>query len=202
MCLLLEAAKAWQKLVETEYHITAGRKGKSVSIRLGFDFADFPHLAGMQYAQDIDFGLRSSEYYGEKLVPALLCGKMDGSKIEKGRNWEKIKGRLNAIIALQKTLDSEFSIALFDPFKVVHTNSKIDADYVIMNLDSGETYFVFIDEDKNHRHYCKSAFAKSNIDYMKNQPLLTVLKKEKFENGSRHVLFQHPNFKEQSIAIL
>ncbi len=201
MSLFLEAAKAWQKLVEIEYLITAGRKGKSVSLRLGFDFADFPHLAGMQYAQDADFGLRSSEYYGEKLVPALLCGKMDGSRIEKSRNWEKIKGRLNAIISLQKTLDSEFSIAFFDSSKV-HTNSRIDADYVIKNLNSGETYFIFIDENKEHRYYCKSAFAKSNIDYMQNQTLLTVLKKVKFENGNSRVLFQHPNFKEQAIATL
>jgi len=201
MCLLLEAAKAWQRLVKIEYHITVGRKGKSVRLRLDFDFADFPHLVGMQYAQDVDFGLRLSEYYGEKLVPVLLCGKMDGSKIEKSRNWEKIKGRLNAIISLQKTLDSEFSIARFDSSRV-HTNSRIDADYVIKNLDSGETYFIFIDESKEHCHYCKSAFAKGNIDYMQNQPLLTVLKKVKFENGNSRVLFQHPNFKEQTIAIL
>lgn len=201
MCLFLKAAQAWQILTQTEYRITAGRKGKAVSFRLDFDFADFPHLAGMQYAQDADFGLRPSEYYGEKLVPALLSGKMDASRIEKSRNWEKIKGRLNAIIGLQQTLDSDFSIALFDPSRV-HTNSKIDADYVIKNLDSGETYFVFIDEDKAHRHYCKSAFTKTNIDYMKNQPLLTVLKKEKIENGSSRVLYQHPNFKEQPTAVV
>lgn len=199
MCLFLKAAQAWQRLTQTEYRITAGRKGKSVSFRLGFDLADFPHLAGMQYAQDADFGLRPSEYYGEKLVPALLGGKMDGHRIEGSRNWEKIKGRLNAVISLQQTLDSEFSIAHFDPARV-HTNSKIDADYVIKNQDSGETYFVFVDENKEHRHYCKSAFTKSNIDYMQNQVLLTVLKKEKIENGSSRLLYQHPNFKEQPSA--
>lgn len=201
MCLFLKAAQAWQKLVQTEYRITAGRKGKSVSFRLDFDFADFPHLVGMQYAQDADFGLRPSEYYGDKLVTALLSGKMDGRRIERSRNWEKIKGRLNAVISLQQTLDSEFLIARFDPNRV-HTNSKIDADYVIKNLDSGEIYFVFIDESKKHRYYCKSAFAKTHIDYMQNQALLTVLKKEKIENGSSRVLYQHPNFKEQPTTVV
>ena len=94
MCLLTEAARRWEQLSQTEYHILAGKRGKEISIHLKFDFADFPHLSGMQYAQDADFGIRPSEYYGSKLVPALLHGKMDGSRIESSRNWEKIKGRL------------------------------------------------------------------------------------------------------------
>ena len=122
MCLFVEAAKAWQQLTKTRYYIAAGRKGKLYRFRLEFGYADFPHLAGMQYAQDVDFGLRASEYYGEKLIPALLNNKMDGAKIEKSRSWEKIRGRLHAIINLQQTLESDFSIALFDPAK---SNSKI-----------------------------------------------------------------------------
>lgn len=200
MCLLLKAARAWYDLTQTEYQITAGRKGKTVSFRLDFDTADFPHLAGMQYAQDVDFGLRQSEYYGDKLLPSLLDGKLDGSKIEKSRNWAKIKGRLNAIIGLQNTLDSKFAIAFFDPSKV-RTSSNIDADYVIKNLDSGETYFVFVDEDVFHRHYCKSAFEKNRVDYMLNQAQLTVLKTEKFQDGNSQVLYLHPNYKEQPVTV-
>ena len=199
MCLLLEAAKSWQQLTKIRYYISAGRKGKLSQFRLEFDNADFPHLAGMQYAQDVDFGLHFSEYYGDKLVPALLSGKMDGSKIEKSRSWGKIKGRLQAIINLQQTLESDFSIALFDPTK---SNSKINALYVIKNNISGETYFVFIDKDNGYRHYCKSAFAQNSIDYTKNQPLLTRLKVDKFDNGNRQLIYQHPNFKEDTADIL
>ena len=196
MCLLVKAAREWERLSKTEYHIVAGRRGKAVTIRLGFDFADFPHLSGMQYARDVDFGIRTSEYYGEKLIPALLSGRMDGSRIESGRNWEKIKGRLDAIIGLKETLEGDFLIAYFDPQKV-RANSRIDADFVIKNERSGETYFVFIDERDEQRHYCKSAFAKENVDYMENQSMLTVLKKEKTENGETKVLYRHPNFREK-----
>lgn len=199
MSLFLKAAQAWQELGKIEYRITAGRKGKSVSFRLDFILADFPHLAGMHYAQDVDFGLRPSEYHGEKLIPALLSGKLDAGRIEKSRNWAKIQGRLNAIIGLQNTLDSKFAIAYFDPAKV-YAGSAIDADYVIKNIDSGEIYFVFIDENEYNRYYCKSAFEKNNVDYMQNQTQLTVLKIEKFENGSSKVLYQHPNFIEQPVA--
>ena len=195
MCLFKQAAQAWQSLIGTEYEIVTGRKGKQYTIKLDFEAADFPHLAGMQYARDVDFELRASEYYGEKLVPALIDGKMDGAKIEKSRNWSKIEGRLKAIINLQKTLDSNFSIALFDPKRVKGTNSKIDADYLIKNKDTGETYFVFIDEDKNQRQYCKSAFEQESVDFMDNQQKLTVLKNTKYKNGSVDLLFVHPNYK-------
>ena len=117
----LDAAKAWQELLQTEYCITVGRRGKTASFRLQFDLADFPHLAGMQYARDVDFGLREAEYYGEKLVPALLSGALGGRRLEQGRNWEKIKGRLHAILHLKATLESDFLIAWFDPSKVAHT---------------------------------------------------------------------------------
>ena len=56
---------------------------------------------------------------------------------------------------------------------------------------------IFIDEKDEQQHYCKSAFAKENTDYMENQSMLTVLKKEKIENGETVVLYRHPNFKEE-----
>lgn len=195
MCLFKQAAQAWLNLIGTEYEIVTGRKGKKYTIKLDFEAADFPHLAGMQYARDVDFNLRPSEYYGEKLIPALVDGKLDGTRIEKSRNWSKIEGRLKAIINLQKTLESNFAIALFDSSRVKGTNSRIDADYLIKNTDTGETYFVFIDEDKNQRQYCKSAFEQDSIDFMDNQQKLTVLKNTKYQDGLDVVLYVHPKFK-------
>ncbi len=195
MCLFKQAAKAWLDLIGTEYEIVTGRRGKQYTIKLDFEAADFPHLAGMQYARDADFNLNPDEYYGEKLIPALIDGKLDGTGIERSRNWPRIEGRLKAIINLQKTLDSKFAIALFDQENVKYTNSSIDADYVIKNLDSGETYFVFIDEDKNQRQYCKSAFKQEKIDFMDGQQKLTLLKNTKRVDGVDNVLFLHPNFK-------
>ena len=130
MCLLREAAHAWQQLTGTEYRITVGRRGKKSSFALSFSFADFPHVAGMQYAQDVDFGLRPSEYYGERLIPSILSGKLEAANMERSRNWLRIKGRLNAIIHLQETLDTEFLIARFRP-NLVRIHCKIDAEYII-----------------------------------------------------------------------
>ena len=195
MCLFKQAALAWLGLIKTEYEIVAGQAGRQYRIKLSFEAADFPHLAGMQYARDVEFNLRPAQYYGEKLVYTLANGKLDGTRIEKSRNWPKIKGRLEAIIKLQSTLDSNFAISLFDPNRVRGMNSKIDADYLIKNLETNETYFVFIDEDQSHRQYCKSAFKKDHIDYMDNQQKLTLLKSTKYVNGIPEVLYTHPNYK-------
>ena len=155
----------------------------------------------MQYAQDVDFGLRPSEYYGERLIPSILNGKLEAANMERSRNWLRIKGRLNAIIHLQETLDTEFLIARFRP-NLVRIHCKIDAEYIIKNLHSGEVFFVFIDKGTGQRYYCKSAFERTTIDYLENQAVLTVLKKEKVMNGIPTLLYLHPNYMEDAEAEL
>ena len=105
---LLEAARSWDCLNDVKYILDISHKGKLKQIELTFLYEDFPHAAGMQYAQDVDFGVRTSEIYGKKLIPALLSGCIKDSQIEKGKNWERISFRLNTIIQLQEILDSDF----------------------------------------------------------------------------------------------
>lgn len=119
--------------------------------------------------------------------------------MERSRNWLRIKGRLNAIIHLQETLDTEFLIARFRP-NLVRIHCKIDAEYIIKNLHSGEVFFVFIDKGTGQRYYCKSAFERTTIDYLENQAVLTVLKKEKVMNGIPTLLYLHPNYMEDAEA--
>ena len=62
MGLFLDAATAWNKLSGTQYIFDLGRKGKLHKLTISFLNEDFPHLAGMQYAKDVDFGLDRAEY--------------------------------------------------------------------------------------------------------------------------------------------
>ena len=59
-----------------------GRKKKSYVVSLSFERYDFPHLVGMQYANDVDFKINPAEYYGEKLITAILSGRLDPKRIE------------------------------------------------------------------------------------------------------------------------
>lgn len=192
MGLFLDAAIAWSSLHNVNYILDIARKGKLERIELSFLDEDFAHLAGMQYAKDIDFGIRKSEYYGENLIPALLNKRMDDTKIELSRNWNRISGRLTAIINLQKALDGEFIIVSFNKLKV-RGYSQIDAKFAIKSMISGDVYFVFLDE-RSGRYYCKSAFRKENTDYSENQSVMTLLQKTKIVDDVITVLYTRDGY--------
>ena len=196
MGLLLDAAQAWYDLCCTSYIIELGRKGHQFTLVLSFDLADFPHLAGMQYATDVDFGLRPAQYYGKKLVPAVMNGTLDETRLCKSRAWSRLEGRLKAIINLQKTLEGNFTIAQFHPQRV-RGSCNINAEFVIKNTVSGDAFFVFLDQNSG-RYYCKSAFQSNRLDYTENQPLMTVLEVTKRIESESEVLYRHANYKERA----
>ncbi len=52
MDLLQECAKSFESLLPFQYHIVAGRKGKTLDFTISFDRADFHHLAGLHKLTD------------------------------------------------------------------------------------------------------------------------------------------------------
>ena len=192
MGLLLDAAIAWNDLSNISYVIDVVKNRKKEQIELTFLSEDFPHLAGMQYATDVDFGVRKAEYYGGKLIPILLNKRIDDSRIEKGQNWDQISGRLSAIINLQNILDNDFKIVSFNKYKV-RGYCTIDADFLIKSEISKDIYFVFFDKESG-RHYCRSAFRKSIKDYTENQTPVIVLQKIKIVKDIPKTLFLKPGF--------
>ena len=193
MGLLEDAANAWNTMQNRKYYLLLGRAGKSEEFTLSFHPRMFPHLAGFQYLNDIDLGIHRSEIFNGKLISKILSGKIKTEDILKSEKWENIKGRLLGIVELENTLDSQFLIHRFDPSRVPH-GSLIEANYVIKNLKSGVTFFVFIDE-KNNEWFCRSIFRMEQTDYTINQARLTVLKKEKYIDEKLIFSYTHPNYK-------
>ena len=192
MGLFLDAAKAWYDLKNTYYVFDVARKGKLKRIELSFLCEDFPHAAGMQYASDVDFGIKKSTYYGGKLIPALLNGIMDDKKIESARNWSLIDGRLNALINLQNTFDDDFDIFSFDSGKV-RGYSRIDAEFIVKSSVVDAVYFIFLDE-RSGKYYCKSAFEKDQVDYTQNQSPMTLLYKKKVVDNEEIVIYKNKKY--------
>lgn len=195
MGLLLDAANAWNVLADTSYTFLIGRKRKAQVLTLSFHTADFDHLSGIHYANDVDFGLHRREYSGNRLIKVLLSGKLDDSLITKSRFWEDpIKGRLQAIVHLQVMLDGPFSIYEFHkedlPFY-----SDISAAFLLYDKANDNGVFLFLDQN-NELFYCKSIFHNETLDYTQNQRAWTVLKKEKSVNGKITLSYIHPHFKE------
>lgn len=195
MGLLYDAAVAWDGMHSTTYDLLLGRAGKLFEpVALNFLPEDFPHLAGMQYANDVDFNISRAERFGEKLVGKIIAKDFDDALIEKAENWDRrIKGRLCSLLALERTLDSEFLIFQFDKRKV-KGGSDIDAKYVIKNKTTSFAFFVFLDKKESSRWYCKSIFPYEVADYTAGQTRLTVLKKQKRISGEIRIDYTHKNY--------
>lgn len=195
MSLLFDAAVAWENLRDTEYYLLLGRKGKAAVLPcLKFLPEHFPHLAGLQYAKDIDFGVNRAELRSGKFISKIIKQEIDAKAIEKAEQWSSIiSGRLEGIIELESTLDSDFLIYSFNSKRVPH-GTTIEAKYVIKNPSSGITFFVFVDED-NGGWFCRSVFKESIADYTNNQAQFTVLKKQKRRGHEVILDYIHPNYK-------
>ncbi len=196
MGLLYDSAIAWEGLRDTTYYLLLGKAGKLCdSITLEFAPEHFPHLAGMQYAGDVDFNLNRAERMGKKFIRKVIAHDIDDTLVEKSENWDsRIKGRLNSILELEKTLDSDFLICKFDPRKM-RNGSEIDAKYVIKSSTSNLSFFVFVDENDSSRWYCKSIFSFDCADYTIGQTRVTVLKKQKRIAGEMVSDYTHKNYK-------
>lgn len=195
MCLFLEAAAAWIALLPTEYILKLGYRKKSYDIRLVFEKANFYHLSGMHYASDVDFKISPNKMYGEKLIDAIISNKINVCDIEKSKKWEKIKGRLEGIVALKNIVESEFSIYKFSPNKLSF-KSEISAEYLIHNPKLNLSIFLFLGDTGDY-FYCKSIFLEKTRDYTQNQTPYTVLQKIKVENGSSKEIFRHPSYRDK-----
>lgn len=197
MGLLLEAAKHWDNLSNTSYHIITGYKKRLNTINLMFRSVDFDHLSGIHYAKDIDFKLHRNEFRGEKLIQALLSQKLDDSLIEKSINWPKISDRLSAILDICNILESDFVLYKFSPNRLPF-HSEISAVFFLYSEQYQNGLFLFLDTENND-YYCKSVFKKNIRDYRINQTRLTILKKTKIVCDAEEILYVYPKFTDETL---
>ena len=194
MGLFLDAANAWLQLADNSYDIIIGHRNSTQRLHLTFHLEDFDHLSGIQHAEDIDFKLPRKKYRGKQLIPALLGGKVDECLLEQSVNWNIIEPRLQAILQLQRVLESDFSIYEFNPHKLsFHTSIK--AAYCIFSAECQCGIFLFVDYE-NDRVYCKSIFILDQRDFLENQTRWTVLKKSVRQKEVEIDLFIHKSYKE------
>jgi hypothetical protein len=184
MDLLQQAAVAWKELTEYTYHITYGKSCVLHEIVLGFDRAEFYHLAGFQHLKDIAFPVR---FPHARTVDVILSGKLSETDITKSENYESIRERLTAITKLKAALDASFTVYQFKPDSLpFHT--KITAEHLI-SAECGDIVFLFTDQEKEGKAFSKSIFLKRpGRDFRQNQKALAVLKVER-ENGETVCLY-------------
>lgn len=98
---LQERALSFKKLIDYEYKIILGRKGKKTELVINFEKTDFPHLVGLHKLTDVLNGNIATE----KLFDDCLTGKVSYNTISKSEFFQKLGNRFEYFDKLETMLD-------------------------------------------------------------------------------------------------
>lgn len=190
MANILDAQKAFSKLLDIEYQFVLGRKDKTVSLTIEFQKYHFFHLAGLQYLKDL------SRLFipAEGVYNQIESGQLPVSYIESSNNYDYIKGRVEYLPTLEFIFDSNDTIFKYNP--ELQAFSVIEADFLLRNEINKVPIFVFLSKDKNKKYFCKTFFPQGKKDYTERQTKWTVLYKKKIvkSTNTETVLYKNKNF--------
>ncbi|SKA06974.1 hypothetical protein SAMN02745152_02110 [Treponema berlinense] len=190
MANILDAQKAFSKLLDIEYQFVLGRKDKTVSLTIEFQKYHFFHLAGLQYLKDL------SRLFipAEGVYNQIESGQLPVSYIESSNNYDYIKGRVEYLPTLEYIFDSNDTIFKYNP--ELQAFSVIEADFLLRNEINKVPIFLFLSKDKNKKYFCKTFFPQGKKDYTERQTKWTVLFKKKIvkSTNTETVLYKNKNF--------
>ena len=183
---LIECAKAFESLLDTQYRIIIGRKGKTVELLIEFKEMDFHHIMGLGKLKD----LRIARQNREEVFADIIDGAITYDTISKSRYIDHISNRLYPLSQIEHIFDGNRLVFRYSVKQNVF--SLIEADFLLSTPLSGKDIYIFIakKEDTN-LYYCRSFFPKENKDYTIGQAAYTMLFKEKItvSTGERQVQY-------------
>lgn len=186
-------ARQYQFIMHKQYYFEIAKKQNMYGFILTFEKGDFFHLAGLHKLKDV------TELQVERNKAVIFEKILDGSlSYEQVRNsifYCDIEKRLFHLGNLQELLDSNQII--FQYLENKNKASCIKADYLLEKAAKQDILFVFLSErNKNILQSiptmcCRSFFPMDQLDYSKNQPSYTLLKKIKIDTttGERTVQY-------------
>ena len=184
---LQERAFAFKRLLDYEYKIVLGRKGKKTELVLSFEKSDFPHLIGLHKFTDV---LNGNIATG-KLFDECLSGKLIYDTISKSEFFPKYINRFDYFNQLEKKLDSNDTVFKCNTNRM-SSFSRIIADFELKNIYEELVFYLFIEKRyKSDKQYCKSFIQESNIDYTYGQTKMTLLFKEKINTKTGESIVQY-----------
>ena len=171
---LLECTRAFEKLLDTQYRIIIGRKGKTVEIIIGFSRLDFHHLMGLGKLKD----LRIAKQNRETVFNEILRGIITYEGITKSRYLGLIQNRFEPLMSMEQLLDDNRLVFRYNT--KLNQFSLIEADYLLSTPHERKDIYIFIAKNEDSgTYYCRSFFPKERTDYTKGQAIYTMLYKEK-----------------------
>ena len=171
---LQECAKAFEKLLDIQYHMIIGRKGKSVDLTVEFSPLDFHHLMGLGKLKD----LRIATQNRGQVFSYILNGTISENTINHSRYITQIQNRFFPLAAIEQIFDDNKLIFRYNENQ--NKFSLIQADYLLSTLHGDNDIYIFIAKKAQpDLYFCRSFFPKENKDYTIDQPSYTLLFKGK-----------------------
>jgi hypothetical protein len=183
---LYECTKAFERILDTQYRIVVGRKGKSVEINVVFSPSDFHHLMGLGKLKD----LRISTQIREQAFSSILNGTISDSVINESRYISKIQNRFSPLASIEQIFDDNEMVFRYNEKK--NGFSKIQADFLLSTPHANTDIYIFLSKnEQTDRYFCRSFFPKENKDYTIGQPAYTLLYKEKITLSTGEKVVQY-----------
>ena len=184
---LQERACSFRRLLDYEYKIVLGRKGRKTELVISFEKTDFPHLIGLHKLTDVLNGNIATDMLFNK----CLKGDISYEMISKSRFFQKLGNRFEYFDKLEDMLDSNDMI-----FKCNTNNmakySRIIADFELKNVYEDLIFYLFIEKIHcSEELYCKSFIQENTIDYTYGQTKMTLLYKEKINRKTNERITQY-----------
>lgn len=134
--ILRKTAEGFRSLLDTQYHIIIGRKGRSVELTIEFKPIDFHHLMGLGKLKD----LRIATQNRENVFAGILNGTITYSSICKSRYIKQIENRFVPLAYIEQIFDDNKLIFRYNKKK--NQFSLIEADY-LLSTPFPEMIFIF-----------------------------------------------------------
>lgn len=183
---LQKCAKAFEKLLEIQYKIIIGRKGKTVELLIGFSKLDFHHLMGLGKLKD----LRIAKQNRSSAFDGIISGTISYETLTKSRYLPQIENRFEPLALIEQLLDDNRLVFRYNA--KLNQFSLIESDYLLSTPLGNSDIYIFIAEHKDTgKYFCRSFFPKEKKDYADGQPRYTMLYKEKRNLTTGEILVQY-----------
>lgn len=191
---LKQCAINFESLLDIEYKIVLGRKGKETCFTIDFLEEEFFHLVGLQYLKDLTYLKKSREYIFDRIMNDDITYDMISksyffTKPINDKILTSVSDRIDAFCNIVSILDSKNIYFKYSQNR--NAASKIQAEFLLKTEYDNQITYIFLQQRVDSKaRLCKSFFPKDKLDYSKGQAQMTLLYKEKLNKASGEYIEQ------------
>lgn len=190
-------ASAYQMIMQKQYYFEIAKKNTLHKFILSFEKTDFFHIAGFHKLKDVTV-LQIKKNKG-LIFDKIQAGDITFEQIKNSFFYDDIRKRLAYTEKLQELLDSNQIV--FQYLENKNMASHIKADFLLEEGYKKDIVYVFLSERNMNVQQniptmcCRSFFPMNQLDYSRNQPSYTLLKKVKLDTVTGERLIQYDRSK-------